>query len=394
VKILLVHNAYAKFSGEEAVVESTSRMLVEQGHEVLQFTRNSAEIPNMPFGKLRAFYSGIYSLSSKKAMRGLLAEHKPDIVHVHNVFPLISPAILPECNKAGVPVVMTVHNYRLVCPNGLHMTNGKVCEKCCGGKEYQCLLNNCEGSLFKSLGYFLRNYVARKLKLFKNNVMRYACLTKFQKQRLIDAGFAAERLAVIPNMSDMQERKNEDSIGDYIGFIGRISPEKDVATLIKAAKVNSDILFKAAGDYNRMPNLPKEASKNFEFCGHLSGNELRSFYLHSRMFVLPSIWYEGFPNTLLEAMALAKPVVCSRIGGLPEIVDDGVTGLLFEPGNADDLTEKIRYLWDRPQLCRQMGQAGKEKALQEYSPQKYYKRLMAVYEKAIVCGPECPDNDF
>ena len=135
-----------------------------------------------------------------------------------------------------------------------------------------------------------------------------------------------------------------------------------------------------------MPNLTKDVFNNFEFCGHLNGNELRTFYLHSRVFVLPSIWYEGFPNTLLEAMTYAKPVVCSRIGGLPEIVDDGVTGLLFEPGNSDDLAKKIRYLWDRPELCRKMGQAGREKALREYSPEKYYQHLMEVYEKAIELG--------
>jgi len=186
--VCVVHNEYGIFSGEEAVVENQAKLLRDNGHEVIRFFRSSAEISEMQLGKLRAFFSGIYSLSSKRALRKFLTEYKPDVVHVHNVFPLISPSVLSECRKAGVPVVMTVHNYRLVCPNGLLMFDGQICEKCCSSREYQCLLNNCEASFFKSLGYFLRNYIARKLKLFKNNVTIYACLTEFQKQRLINAG--------------------------------------------------------------------------------------------------------------------------------------------------------------------------------------------------------------
>lgn len=387
MNICIVHNAYGIFTGEEAAVYSIIDLLKQQGHNVITFMRSSTEIPDMRFGKLKAFCNGIYNFSSKRAIRKLLSEQKPDIVQIQNLFPFISPYILlGECRRAAVPVVMRVPNYRLFCPIGLYMTNGQICEKCNDG-EYWCILRNCTGSLAKSTGYALRSFVARKLKLYYQNVAMYAVLTEFQRQRLISKGFSPNRIVVIPNMVTIDKRLVQNSTGDFVGFVGRISPEKGVSTLVEAANQCGDIALKAAGDYNRMPNLPKEASKNFEFYGHLSGNELRSFYLRSRVFVLPSICYEGFPNTLLEAMAFAKPVVCSRIGGLPEIVDDGVTGLLFEPGNADDLAEKIRYLWDRPELCRKMGEAGRQKALREYSPEKYYARLMAVYEKAIELGP-------
>ena len=383
MKILITHNSYGKFSGEEAVVAAQKKLLTNNGHEVIGFDRSSAEIPAMKFGKLRALFSGIYSFSSRRQLRTLLARHKPDIVHIHNLYPLISPSILPECKRVGVPVVMTVHNYRLVCPNGLHMTDGKVCEKCCDGREYQCLLNNCEGSLFKSLGYFLRNYVARKLKLYKDNVTMYACLSEFQKQRLIDVGFATDQLAVIPNMTNVSEGDNKNVLGDYIGFIGRISPEKSIDTLISAAKINNDIPFKAAGEYDLMPHLPEQAPDNFEFLGNIPNENTPAFYQNSRFIVLCSTWFEGFPMILVEAMMQGKPVIASRIGGIPEIVDDGVTGLLFEPGNADDLAKKICYLWNNPSVCKQMGQAGREKTLSQYSPEKYYQRLMAVYRKAI-----------
>lgn len=387
MKMYLVHNSYGKFSGEEAVVEAQARLLRKNGHEVVEFLRCSEEIFRRRFAKSSAFFSGIYSISSGREIRRLLAENKPDIVHIHNLFPLISPSILPECRKANVPVVMTVHNYRLICPNGLFMAHGRVCEKCRRGREYNCFLNNCEGSLFKSLGYGLRNYVARKKKYFRNNVTFYCAQTEFQKQKLIAEGYPATRIVVIPNMVKDTCVHHINNSGDFVGYVGRVSPEKGISTLIEATAMCPDVLFKAAGNYDRMPELIVQTPDNFEFLGSIQSKKLGDFYALSRFIVLPSICFEGFPSVLLESMIQSKPVIASRIGGLPEIVEDGVTGLLFEPGNAKDLSEKIRYLWGRPELCRKMGQRGREKALREYSPEKYYERLMAVYEKAIELGP-------
>ena len=293
----------------------------------------------------------------------------------------------------GLPVVMTVHNYRLICPNGLFMTNGQICEKCSGGQEWWCIFRNCESNLLKSLGYALRNYVARKRRAFLDNVTLYLCLTEFQRQRLIREGFPADRTHVIPNMVDPTEIKPSTALGEYVGYVGRISAEKDIPTLIKAARGCEDIMFKAAGSYESMRDMVEQSPKNFSFCGHLEKEQLSRLYANSRIVVLCSVCYEGFPATLVEAMSSAKPVVCSRIGGLPEIVDDGVTGMLFEPGNARDLAEKILYLWHRPDLCREMGRAARQKVLQEYSPEKYYDRLMALHKKAIELGPGGPNRN-
>lgn len=394
MRVMLVHNEYGAFSGEEAVVQNIQKMLEQHGHRVILFMRSSSEIARMRFGKIHAFFSGVYSFSSKKTIHRYLKEFKPDIVHVHNLFPLISPSVLGECRRASVPVVMTVHNYRLVCPNGLYMIDGQVCEKCSGGCEYWCILRNCEKSLFKSLGYALRNYVARRRRLFLDNVTVYAALTEFQRQRLIRAGFPVGRIAVIPNMADSVEIEATDELGKFVGYVGRISPEKDLPTLMEAARSCSHIQFKAAGIYDRMPHLLTEAPKNFEFCGHLDKRQLSEFYANSRVLVLCSICYEGFPSVLLEAMLGGKPVICSRIGGLPEIVDDRVNGLLFQPGNVEDLAEKIRCLWNQPDICRKMGQRGREKALGEYSQEKYYEHLMAVYKRAIKLGPGGPPDNF
>jgi len=390
MRILLVHNSYGKHSGEETVVENIQRLLEEHGHSVPNFARSSADITAMPLGRTRAFISGVYSVASKKKMRNLLAAERPDVVHVHNLYPWISPSILPECRKAEVPVVMTLHNYRLVCPNGLHMVKGQVCERCRDGREYWCVLRNCEGSLPKSVGYALRNFTARRLGLFTENVTMYVSLTEFHKTRLIAEGVPEARISVVPNTVPLSLANGKWHNGDYVGFAGRISPEKGIRTFLSAARMHPDIPFEVAGDCWRMPELVGDSPSNCAFHGYFTGARLTQFFQEARLFVVPSIWFETFGLTAAEAMAASKPVIASDIGALQETVDDGVTGLLFEPGNADDLAEKIQYLWARPELCREMGQAGREKALREYSPQKYYERLMQVYNKAIELGPGGP----
>jgi glycosyltransferase involved in cell wall biosynthesis len=381
MKILLIHNEYGVFSGEEAVVKDMQQLLEVRGHSVIPFFRNSATIPRMPFGRMRAFFGGIYNPFLERRLMRFIEKNKPEVVHVHNLFPLFSPSALMACKRAGVPVVMTVHNYRLICPNGLFLSHGEVCERCTQGREYWCLFRSCEGSFPKSLGYALRNLAARKGRFFLDHVAVFATLTEFQRKRLIQEGYSAERIVVIPNMVTAEVKKSSKN-GAYVGFAGRISPEKGLQTLMDASRRLPDISFRAAGGYDRLPDLPAQAPENFKFTGHLSKETLDDFYAGCRLIVLPSTWFEGFPIVLVETMLRGIPVVCSRIGGLPEIVEDGVTGLLFEPGNSEQLADKIRYVWDRPDLCREMGQAGREKALREYSSDRYYERLMAAYNKA------------
>lgn len=371
------------------MVEATVQVLEKHGHHVTCFRRSSAEIPHMCLGRVRAFFSGIYSFWSRRQISKLLAEEKPDVVHVHNVFPLISPSVLGVCRRAGVPVVMTVHNYRLVCPNGLHMPKGssEICERCCGGREYWCLLKRCEENLFKSLGYSLRNYVARQSGMYRHNVAIYICLTEFQRQRLLAEGFAPERLTVVPNMIDSSMSRSMNGADGYVAYVGRISPEKGVDCLLEAAQAVLQVSFRIAGDCSSMQKRVDGAPANVEYVGQIPNAQVAEFIGDSRFVVLPSIWFEGFPMVLVEAMMCEKAVIASRIGGIPDIVEDGVTGLLCEPNSVDDLAKKIAYLWENPELSKQMGRAGREKALGEYLPERYYERLMAVYKKAARLQP-------
>jgi glycosyltransferase involved in cell wall biosynthesis len=379
----MVHNKYAVLSGEEIMVARIINLLRHNNHEVQTFFKDSAEIGNCFLRKTSSFFNGIYSFSARREILKVLDQFRPDCVQIQNLFPLISPSILSLIKSRGIPIVMRCANFRLICPNGLFLSHEQLCEKCHGGHEYWCVFKNCENSIFKSVGYALRNYVARKLRLYNKNVSLYIAQTAFQKRYLIKENIPSERIVVIQNMFSSTSIAINSALGDYIGYVGRISPEKGIDTLMNAAIECNHISFKLAGNYWRMPHLSRQKPDNFDLVGHVASSVLHKFYNNSRIIVLPSICYEGFPGVLIEAMLHGKPIICSRIGGLSEIVDDGITGLLFESGNINDLVEKIKYLWARPDLCSTMGHNGREKALREYSENRYYERLMDAYEKVL-----------
>jgi len=384
MKVAIVHNNYGKYSGEEAVVSGQKKLLEDNGHTVCAFERSSAEIPKMFLGQLRAFLGGIYNPFSRRAFKVFLEKENPDMIHVHHLYPLVSPSILPVATKMGIPVVMTVHNYRLVCPNGLHYSHNEVCTKCEGGREYWCVIRNCEKSINKSFGYALRNWWSRKRRYYLDNVSVFACLTNFQHDSLVRSGINTEKIVVVPNMVQMTVQERTVNDGEYVGFSGRLSHEKGINVLADVACRNSDIAFKAAGNFDSMPQLKEKVPENFSLLGYCNETELSRFYENARLIVLPSVWFEGFPMVILEAMLNEKAVICSDIGGLSDIVEDGVTGLLAKPGDDIDLEEKIRTLWQQPELCRKMGLAGREKVLRDFSKERYYERLINVYNKATL----------
>ena len=387
MKILIVHNAYGRISGEEIVIDGLVQLLKSRGVTVQRFSRSSAEIEETRLRKIPAFFSGIHNPFSGKAFGRFLRQERPDIVHIHNLYPLISPSILPECTSQGVPVVMTVHNFRLACPNGLLMSHGEVCHRCLGGREYWCILRNCEDSFFKSVGYALRTAAARLLRRYYDHVDHYLCLTRFQRDVLVKEGLPQDRVSVLTNPIEIQvPEQSVEMERDSVLFVGRVSREKGIAPLFDAARVCSDIPFVVAGNWQAMPEASELAPDNVTLLGAVPSQKLGTLYEKARIFVLPSVWYEGFPTVLLEAMSYGLPIICSRIGGLPEIVEDGKTGLLYEPGNITELTERIRMLWQNPALCRQLGDAGKRKLQEEYAADRLLDRLLVIYETVITEG--------
>jgi glycosyltransferase involved in cell wall biosynthesis len=387
MRVLQVHNDYGIFSGEEAMVESVARLLENKGQEVRFLRRSSAEIPGMLFGRTRAFLSGIYSASARRDARAFLREYRPDVVHIHNLYPFLSPWILRDFRTAGVPIVMTLHNYRLVCPNGLCLSHHEVCERCAGGREYWCVLRNCEGNPAKSLGYALRNWVARRARLYLDNVTLYTSPTLFLRDWLAKWDVPVDRIRILPNMNSIEGKTGTECLGDYVAFVGRLSPEKGVDVLLQSARQCPEIEFRVAGDDACAGDLKRCAPGNVRFLGKLGRDELQVFYSNARMVVAPSLFYEGFPLVIVEAMVKGRPVVCSRIGGLPEIVEEGKTGLCFTPGDVSELASAIRRLWQDASLCRRLGEAGRVKALRNYAPERYYDSLMRIYQEAIEGTP-------
>jgi glycosyltransferase involved in cell wall biosynthesis len=382
MNVIQVTNFHRFGGGADIVAEATTNILKRKNQEVLLISRDSRQLGRGLIGKIKAFVTGIYSISGRRTIAKLIRERRPDIVHVHELYPFFSPWVLRECRLAGVPVVMTCHDYRLTCPTALHYRSGKICELCVGGKEYWCILKNCRCNIYESTGYSLRNLISRKLRLFRENVTCYITPTEFVKLRLVNACYPRERIMVIPNAISVPESQVNASCGKYIAYAGRFSLEKGIETFLAASR-QIGLPICLAGDYTPMAEIIKKGPANARFLGHLKREQLDGFYQNARFLVVPSNWFEVFGLVVAEAMAHGLPVIASRVGGLPEIIDEGVTGLLFTPGDVEELAYKMKFLWDNPKLCKQMGQAGRQKVIREYSEDVYFGRLMAVYEKAI-----------
>jgi len=383
MRVLIIHNKYGKYSGEEAVIDSQIELLRKRGVTVESYFRSSEEIPRMKYGQFRAFLTGFYNPKSIKEVSDILLEFKPDIVHIHNLYPLISPAILKKIKAMDIPIAMTVHNYRLCCPNGLYFSKNEICERCNGGKEWNCIIRNCESDYMKSIGYSLRNFFARIKKYYLNNVDRYLCLTEFQKGKMIENGYCENRIVIIPNMYKEVSHQIYNGEKEYFAVVGRISPEKGVEKLISVAHKLKHIEFKLAGQkrdgYLEDIKLPD----NLEFVGSLNRNQLCDFYAKSTALIHTSRVYEGFPMVFPEAMSFRLPIIAPRMAGYPEIIEDGINGLLYDTDDINDLTSKIVSLWESPSDRDKFGESGFIKMKSMYSEMVYGDKLLNEYENIL-----------
>jgi glycosyltransferase involved in cell wall biosynthesis len=384
MKVLLVHNDYGKYSGEEAVVDKMASILTGIGYDVTQLRMSTASVRESLRGKIRGFVNGIYCPSGVKALQETLKREKPDVVNVHNLYPFISPAALRECKLAGVPVVMTIHNFRLMCPTGLFMRDNKPCELCLEkGNEWGCIKYNCENALLKSIGYAARNAVARIKRHYLDCVDVFACITDFQRQKLIQASFPKNKIIVIPNSVDVPAAFTPTE-GKYVAYSGRISREKGVDMIVDIARQHPNIPFKLAGvvrDRDLVDNLPS----NVELVGYLTGSTLAEFYQNARFFVMASRWYEGFPMTILEAASYGKPMIAPDHGGFTEIIGKGnnAIGVLTTPSDIESLNSAITSLWNSPDETSRLGKSAYSKLKAEYSSQVIQHKWKVLFESQI-----------
>lgn len=396
VKLLQIYNQYRSlFNGEEAVVELTAELVERHGGSARLMMRSSRDIGMSFADHARAFWSGIYSREAYHSIERVLAEDRPDVVHVHNLYPLFSPSVLVACKRADVPVVMSVHNQQLTCPRADHLSRGSICEKCVGGGEYNCVLRNCRQNIFESVAYAARSAFARKMRLFHDNVTLFVAVSEFAKSRLVAAGFDENGIVVLRNMVAASAGPADASQGTYAAFAGRMSPEKGLHTLLQAAGGFPDCPVRLAGSGPLLEQLKRTAPAHAELKGQLITSQMQPFYRGARFVVVPSITYEMCPLVILEAFSHGIPVIASRLGAQRELVTHGVNGLLFDPGNAEDLRRKMKQLWEDPDQCRRLGQAGYERVLRDHSEASYYERLIGVYRRAMsmtgesACKPAC-----
>lgn len=383
MKLLQVYNQYRSlFGGEETVVRRIDDLVKKSGGESRLLMRTSRGLDASLRGKARAFLSGIYNPFAAREVARFARVFRPDVAHVHNLYPLYSPSVLSALRQMSIPVVMTVHNHFHTCPTADHLRDGVVCESCVGGREYNCVRFNCRRNLLESSGYALRSSVARVFRLFVDNVSVVIALNEFARKRLILAGFDPQRVVVLPNAVDIPDRGSEPEHGRYAVFSGRMCPEKGVDTLLGAAALMPDLPVRLLGGGETLAEHQRSAPSNAVFLGQVSSDAVQSEYRQARFLVVPSRWFEGCPLVILEAMAHGLPVIASRIGGLPELVEDGITGLLFEPGDDQELAARMLTLWQDPQMCARMGRAGREKAIREFGEERYWETLISIYATA------------
>jgi glycosyltransferase involved in cell wall biosynthesis len=388
MKILFVHNRYQQAGGEDNVVAAEASLLADHGHDVELWSVDNKDLPAGLTGKIKTALATSYSPASRALAQGKLQSFKPDVVHVHNFFPQISPSIYDACLDEGVPVVQTLHNYRLICPGAMLMRNGKICEQCITGSPYQAAWYGCyRGSKVGSL--VVAHMVAqhRQQGTWQHKVNRFIALTDFAKGKFVEAGFPADKIVVKANFvyDPLAEspRINPATPG-FALFVGRISEEKGIKTLLKAwSTLDDKTLLKVAGT-GPLDDL-LAGKNNIVALGLQNSDEISHLMQQAAFLILPSEWYEGFPLVLVEAFAHGLPVLASNLGSMADIIKDGETGLLFTPGDADDLARKVKWLLNNPLKAQELGENARRTFLAKYTAEQNYAELMAIYEDAIEC---------
>jgi glycosyltransferase involved in cell wall biosynthesis len=318
----------------------------------------------------------------------MLRDTKPDLVHFHNTFPLISPSAYYACGKAGVPVVQTLHNYRLLCPAAIFFRNGQVCEDCLDKiLPWPGVLHACyRASHAETAITAMMLATHRWLKTWQRKVDVYVALTEFARQKFIQGGLPAEKIVVKPNFVHSDPGKREQA-GEYAIFVGRLAPEKGVHTLLKAWQRLKDVPLKVFGDGPLLSDLQdfirRENLECLELVGQIMHEDVLAPMKGARFLVFPSGCYENFPAAVVEAFACGVPVVASRLGAMAEIVEDGRTGLLFDTAAPEDLAAKVRWAVEHRDEMNGMGQNARRAYEKKYTAEKNYRMLLDIYVRAI-----------
>jgi glycosyltransferase involved in cell wall biosynthesis len=380
MKILIVHSRYRSgpASGENQVVEDEARLLREGGHHVVVHSHlpEAAGAADL----VRAARDAVWSRKAADAVRNLIRADRPDVVHCHNVLTGMSPSVIRAAQSEGVPVVMTLHNYRLMCLPGTFLREGKVCEACLGripwrGARFSCYRGSRPASMVLGLSLSMH----RAISTF-DSIDLFLAVSNFLKEKHLQAGIPENRIHVKPNFAWPIERSSEP--GKYFLYIGRLAPEKGLATLLEAWRELRDLRLLIAGDGPDAAELRRHAPPSVEFLGTVPHSQIGSLLKGARALMVPSLWYEGAPRSILEAYSGGVPVLASRIGALPEVVCDSVSGQLIDPVDTNTWVEAVRSLADDD--FRQRLSVGAHRTYERlYTPQIALQKLEDVYKRVL-----------
>jgi glycosyltransferase involved in cell wall biosynthesis len=389
MKVLIIHNSYQQPGGEDVVVSEESRLLESQGHTVIRYQRSNHEIERMSNPRrLLMVKDLIYSGESKREIGELLFREKPKLVHVHNTFMMISPSVYEACREANIPVLQTLHNFRLLCPGWNLCRSGKVCEECIDGGLWRGVWHGCyRNSRVMTGAVALMLQFHRMRGTWNDSVDGYVALSEFARQKFVDSGLPAEKVHVKPNFVCHDPGVKEQA-GKYALFVGRLSPEKGIENLISAwGRLKITVPLVVVGDGPLRKSMENEVASQYlsaiTFKGWLTREETLSAMKQAAFMITPSVWYEGFPMSIAEAFACGTPVLCSRLGGMREIVEDKRTGLHFNSGDAEDLAAKVEWAWSQPDRMAEMGRAARKEYEARYTAEKNYSTLMQIYERTM-----------
>jgi glycosyltransferase involved in cell wall biosynthesis len=395
MRILLLHNWYRHTGGEDNVVRTEMSMLSRHGHDVALLDADNRDIGGV-LSQARTAGAVAHSPIVHRELRIELRRVRPDIVHVHNLFPILTPAALYATFEAGVPVVYTLHNFRLLCGGATLMRDGRPCELCVTGSPFQAVRYRCyRDSRAASAAAAWMIAFNRRAGTFQRKVDRFIALTQFAKSRFVHAGYPPERIAVKPDaISDpagsSARGRSAAGVSPRPGqralFLGRLSPEKGVSTLLGAwtRDIPVDLAIAGVGPLAPLVGAAAEGSGGrIDALGFVSADRLHGELAAAQFLVMPSECYEGFGVVIIEAFAHGTPVLASNLGSMAELVEDGVTGLLFDPGDQRDLAAKATWLAEHPQERQRMGAAARREFERKYTLERNYDQLMTIYAAAL-----------
>jgi glycosyltransferase involved in cell wall biosynthesis len=387
---------------------SLKELLESKGHKVIVFSMNHPQNFNSDYSKYFVSYinydeevkninistgfevlsRAVYSLEAKKKIELLIEDERPDIVHLQNIHHHITPSVLYPFKKHHIPIVWTLHDFVLICPNTSFLSHGMICERCRKRKYYWPPIVRCKKNSFAASTMAAIETSLHRIMKVNDLVDKFIAPSEFLRDKLIDYGFKKDKVICMNNFNNIELYDKEDSPDDFYLYVGRISYEKGIKTLIDAAIRAGIGRLKIVGEGPLKEDMTlyvksRNTNGRIDFLGHKSHPEVLQLVKKCRFLVLPSECYENFPYSVLEACANGKPVIASRIGGIPEIVKNWDTGLLFEPGSSEYLSLKIRYLMKHPEKAEEMGRNARIFVKKELNAERYYRRLMDVYESVI-----------